>query len=47
MNITIRLAEPADAPDMAEVFIRSWEKAYKDIIPICLNSCCILLINVV
>jgi len=33
MNITIRLAVPADAPDMAEVHIRSWEVAYKDIIP--------------
>jgi len=33
MNITIRLAVPADAPDMAEVGIRSWEVAYKDIIP--------------
>ena len=33
MNITIRLATPADAPDMAEVHMRSWEVAYKDIIP--------------
>ena len=33
MNITIRLAIPADAPDMAEVHMRSWEVAYKDIIP--------------
>ena len=33
MNITIRLAVPADAPDMAEVHMRSWESAYKDIIP--------------
>ena len=32
-NITIRLAVPADAPDMAEVMMRSWEAAYKDIIP--------------
>jgi len=32
-NITIRLAVPADAPDMAEVHIRSWKAAYKDIIP--------------
>jgi len=32
-NITIRLAVPADAPDMAEVHMRSWEVAYKDIIP--------------
>ena len=31
--ITIRLAVPADAPDMAEVHMRSWEVAYKDIIP--------------
>ena len=33
MNITIRLATPADAPDMAEIHMRSWEVAYKDIIP--------------
>jgi GNAT superfamily N-acetyltransferase len=33
MNITLRLAVPADAPDMAEVHMRSWEVAYKDIIP--------------
>ena len=33
MNITIRLAVPADALDMAEVHMRSWEVAYKDIIP--------------
>jgi len=33
MNITIRLAIPADAPDMAEVHMRSWEVAYKDFIP--------------
>lgn len=32
-QITIRLAVPADAPDMAEVHMRSWEVAYKDIIP--------------
>ena len=31
--ITIRLAKPVDAPDMAEVLARSWEAAYKDIIP--------------
>jgi len=31
--ITIRLAMPSDAPDMAEVIIRSWEVAYKDIVP--------------
>lgn len=33
MNITIRLATPQDALDMAEVIMRSWEEAYKDIIP--------------
>jgi len=33
MNITIRLATPADALDMAEIHMRSWEVAYKDIIP--------------
>ena len=33
MNITIRFAIPADAPDMAEVCMRSWEAAYKDILP--------------
>ena len=32
-NITIRLATPADALDMAEIHARSWEAAYKDIIP--------------
>lgn len=32
-DITIRLAIPADALDMAEVHMRSWEAAYKDIIP--------------
>ena len=31
--IAIRLAVPADAPNMAEVHIRSWEVAYKNIIP--------------
>jgi len=31
--VTIRLAVAADAPDMAEVFMRSWEVAYKGIIP--------------
>jgi len=31
--IHIRLALPADAPDMAEIHMRSWEAAYKDIIP--------------
>lgn len=29
----IRLAIPADAQDMAEVGMRSWEVAYKDILP--------------
>ena len=33
MGITIRLAKPDDALDMAEVHMRSWEAAYKDIIP--------------
>ncbi|MHB1153737.1 MAG: GNAT family N-acetyltransferase [Eubacteriales bacterium] len=32
-NIYVRLAVPADAPDMAEIHARSWEVAYKDIIP--------------
>ena len=32
-KVFIRLAVPADAPDMAEVHMRSWEVAYKDIIP--------------
>ena len=31
--IIIRLATPEDAPAMAEVHMRSWEVAYKDIIP--------------
>ena len=31
--IIIRLAVPADAPDMAEVHMRSWEVAYKGIVP--------------
>jgi RimJ/RimL family protein N-acetyltransferase len=31
--ITIRLATPADAMDMAEIHARSWEAAYKYIIP--------------
>ena len=31
--VAIRLAVPADAPEMAEVGMRSWEAAYKDIIP--------------
>jgi RimJ/RimL family protein N-acetyltransferase len=31
--VTIRPATPADAPDMANVHMRSWEVAYKDIIP--------------
>lgn len=33
MSITIRLAVPADALEMAEVYMRSWEVAYKDIVP--------------
>lgn len=33
MNIIIRLAVFADAPDMANIHARSWEAAYKDIIP--------------
>ncbi|GHV12856.1 GNAT family N-acetyltransferase [Clostridia bacterium] len=33
MDINIRPAVPADAPDMAEIHMRSWEVAYKDIIP--------------
>jgi GNAT superfamily N-acetyltransferase len=33
MKITIRLAKPDDALDIAEVQMRSWEVAYKDIIP--------------
>jgi len=33
MNTAIRLAKPSDAPDMAEIHARSWEVAYKDIIP--------------
>ena len=32
-DITIRLAVPADALDMAEILSRSWEATYKDIIP--------------
>jgi len=33
MTVTIRLAVPADADDMAEIHMRSWEAAYKDIMP--------------
>jgi GNAT superfamily N-acetyltransferase len=33
MNVAIRLASPSDAPGMAEVHMRSWEAAYKDIVP--------------
>ncbi|MGI5892761.1 MAG: GNAT family N-acetyltransferase [Bacillota bacterium] len=33
MNITIRLAAYADAQDMANILSRSWEVAYKDILP--------------
>jgi len=32
-NMIIRLATPADAQDMAEVGMRSWEVAYKEILP--------------
>ena len=32
-KVTIRLAVLADAPDMAEIHMRSWEVAYKDIVP--------------
>ena len=32
-SITIRLAVPSDAPDMAEVHMRSWDVAYKNILP--------------
>ena len=34
MSIVVRLATSSDALDMAEVHMRSWEAAYKDIIPI-------------
>lgn len=33
MNISISLAKPSDALDFAEIHARSWEAAYKDIIP--------------
>jgi len=33
MGISFRLATPKDAYDMAEIHIRSWEIAYKEIIP--------------
>lgn len=33
MTVTIRLAVLSDAPAMAEIHVRSWEAAYKDIIP--------------
>ena len=33
MELKIRLALPTDALDMAEVLMRSWEVAYKDILP--------------
>ena len=33
MDIVIRLATSSDALDMAEVHMRSWEIAYKNIIP--------------
>ena len=34
MDITIRLAIPADSQDMAEVVMSSWEIAYKDILSV-------------
>lgn len=33
MNMTVRLAVPADAPDAAQIHARSWEVAYRDILP--------------
>ena len=33
MSITIRLATYADAQDIANIHARSWEVAYKDILP--------------
>jgi len=33
MKTEIRLATPANAFDMAEVYMRSWEVSYKDIVP--------------
>jgi len=33
MTVSIRLALPADARDMAEIHMRSWEAAYAGIIP--------------
>ena len=33
MDIVVRLATSCDASDVAEVHMRSWEAAYKDIIP--------------
>ena len=33
MDINIRLAVPSDASDMAEIHARSWEAAYKDMLP--------------
>ncbi len=32
-TVIIRLARPEDAPDMAETHIRSWEVAYRGIVP--------------
>jgi len=29
MHVAIRLAVPADTPDMAEIHARSWEAAYR------------------
>lgn len=33
MNVSIRLARPGDAADMAEIHARSWEAAYGAILP--------------
>lgn len=33
MSILIRLATHADAPDMGNIHARSWEAAYRDIVP--------------
>ena len=33
MNITMRLATPADSLDMAKILMRSWEVAYENILP--------------
>ena len=34
MKLNIRLAMPADAPDMAEIHARSWEAAYQGFMPL-------------